>query len=174
MGHRTGPGPKAHPPPPSRTTPQNRVLQALCRHTTSGPWPEGGLPRGFSTGISPTSTLWATVFCSFVTLFTQDSRSTCSVPGLGLGNPDERQTTDWGEVGRQTDRYPENARCRTRSRDTCSGPVSRRLVIFSICTYGALTVYQPLKDTDTDRSLHPCGDRDTKHRPHSSHVGGFS
>lgn len=104
MGHRTGPGPEARPPSPSPTTPQNRVLQALCRHTTSGPWPEGGLPRGFSTGISPTSMLWATVFCSFVTLFTKDSRSTCSVPGLGLGNPDERQTTDWWETGRQTDR----------------------------------------------------------------------
>lgn len=88
------------------------------------------------------------VLCSPLTLFTKDSGSSYSVPGAMLGDEMNRSPQTGG---RWTDRCLGKA-CGTRSSDTCSRPVPIRSVIHSMCTYGTLTVYQPLKETDTDSS----------------------
>lgn len=118
----------------------------LCAHITSGPWPEGRLPRGSSAGISLTSTPQAAGFVH-ITLFSKDSTSTYSVPGLcWVTGMNRRPQTGGRWTDRQTFR---GSIVLTRPWDTCFSPVSIHLDIHSICIYGALTVYQPLKETQT-------------------------
>lgn len=73
---------------------QNGVLQALCRHTMPGPCQSVGFSGVPLQGSLPPPRS-GLVFCSFIPLSTKDSMSTCSVPGLLLGDRGEQETTDW-------------------------------------------------------------------------------